>query len=194
MKQALIIDDDSLIREYLTMSGYNLFGDSEIFSTSTLKDALTIAQTIEPTVILLDLILPDTNGLEGLVKLRSLCPDACIIVISGSTPPESQIREMKKNADGFLSKSDHHLTDLANAIRKIEEGHTIFEAPREPVRVVTHSYSGLSPVENQVLQMFLNGLSIRNVIDETGKSESYIKSIRRNIREKLGAQIFTSPR
>lgn len=194
MKQALIIDDDNLIREYLTKSGYNLFGDSEIFSTSTLEDALAIAQTIEPTVILLDLILPDTNGLEGLDKLRSLCPDACIIVISGSTPPEHQILEMKTKADGFLSKSGHHLTDLANAIRKIEEGHTIFETPREPVRVVTHSYSGLSPVENQVLQMFLNGLSIRDVINETEKSESYIKSLRRSIREKLGDQIFDSPR
>jgi DNA-binding NarL/FixJ family response regulator len=194
MKQVLIIDDDSLIREYLTKSGYNLFGDSEIFSTSTMQDALTIARTIEPKVILLDLILPDTRGLEGLDELRSLCPDACIIVISGSTPPENQVHEMKESADGFLSKSGHHLTELANAIRKIEEGHAIFETPREPVRVVTHSYSGLSPVENQVLQMFLNGLSIRDVINETGKSDSYIKSLRRNIREKLGDQIFNNPR
>lgn len=190
MKQVLIIDDDSLIREYLTKSGYNLFGDSEIFSTSTLQDALTIAQTIEPAVILLDLILPDTKGLEGLHELRTLCPDANLIVISGSTPPNHQMREMKKKADGFLSKSGHHLTDLANAIQKIELGYTIFETPREPVRIVTHSYSGLSPVENQVLQMFLKGLTIRDVINETGKSESYIKSLRRNIREKLGDEIF----
>ncbi|KXJ57931.1 MAG: hypothetical protein AXW12_19480 [Thalassospira sp. Nap_22] len=194
MKQVLIIDDDSLIREYLTKSGYNLFGDSEIFSSSTLEDALAIAQTTELSLILLDLVLPDTRGLEGLVQLRKLCPETCIIVMSGSFPAEKQIREMKKKADGFLSKSGHHLTELANAIRKIEAGERLFELPAGPVRVVTHSYSGLSPVENQVLQMFLNGLTTREVINETGKSESYIKSVRRSIREKLGDEIFDSPR
>lgn len=190
MKQVLIVDDDSLVREYLAKEAYNLFGDSEIFTTSTLVDALTICKQKIPSTILLDLVLPDTTGLKGLYAVRELCPDSCIIMISGTVPSKNVLLELKNLANGFLTKSSHHLTQLADAIHAIESGTEIFENPHPPHASITHTYSGLSPVENQLLQMFRNGLRVKDVIEQTRLSESYVKSVRRNIKEKLGPDIF----
>ncbi|RCK43251.1 response regulator transcription factor [Thalassospira profundimaris] len=190
MKQVLIVDDDNLIREYLARSAYDLFGDCEVFSTSTLKDALGLDETIRPETILFDLILPDTQGLTGLRSVRRRWKESCIIVISGSSPGEDQIKEMKMLANGFLAKSNHHLSQLATAIHRIEKGTEEFELLPKEQKAVEHSFSCLSPVESQVFQLFDQGLSVRDVLAITGKSESTVKSIRRNIRAKLGDNIF----
>ena len=149
MKQVLIVDDDTLVREYLSKSAYDLFGDSEVFTTSTMTGALSICAHSQPSTILLDLNLPDTTGLDGLIALRALCPISCIIMISGSIPNEKLMEKIREEANGFLTKSNHHLSQLANMISEIEAGEEIFETTRPPFGLISRSYSGLSPIENQ---------------------------------------------
>tara|TARA_R110001583_G_scaffold191571_1_gene357099 strand:- start:11326 stop:11904 length:579 start_codon:yes stop_codon:yes gene_type:complete len=192
MKQVLIVDDDTLVREYLSKSAYDLFGDSEVFTTSTMTGALSICAHSQPSTILLDLNLPDTTGLDGLIALRALCPISCIIMISGSIPNEKLMEKIREEANGFLTKSNHHLSQLANMISEIEAGEEIFETTRPPFGLISRSYSGLSPIENQCLEMFRNGMTVRDVIKQTGKSDSYVKSVRRSIKEKLGPDVFGS--
>lgn len=192
MKQVLIVDDDTLVREYLSKSAYDLFGDSEVFTTSTMTGALSICADSQPSTILLDLYLPDTTGLDGLIALRALCPISCIIMISGSIPNEKLMEMIREEANGFLTKSNHHLSQLANTISEIEAGEEIFETTRPPFGLISRSYSGLSPIENQCLEMFRNGMTVRDVIKQTGKSDSYVKSVRRSIKEKLGPDVFGS--
>lgn len=100
-KKILLIDDDEsiiwVIKKALEPSGYS------ITSRTRLSSGLRAAQDNYP-VILLDLVLPDGDGLEGLREIRSLNPDATVIMITAHAKMQSTITAMKEGAYDYLEK------------------------------------------------------------------------------------------
>jgi len=99
-KKILVIDDDEsiiwVIKKALEPSGYG------VVSRTRLASGLRAIQ--ERQVILLDLILPDGNGLEGLREIRSARPDAVVIMITAHAQMQSTITAMKEGAYDYLEK------------------------------------------------------------------------------------------
>jgi two-component system nitrogen regulation response regulator GlnG len=99
-KKVLVIDDDEsiiwVIKKALEPLGYS------IISRTRLASGLRAAR--EQQVILLDLILPDGNGLEGLREIRSAHPDAVVIMITAHAQMQSTITAMKEGAYDYLEK------------------------------------------------------------------------------------------
>jgi two-component system nitrogen regulation response regulator GlnG len=99
-KKVLVIDDDEsiiwVIKKALEPVGYS------IISRTRLASGLRAAR--EQQVILLDLILPDGNGLEGLREIRSAHPDAVVIMITAHAQMQSTITAMKEGAYDYLEK------------------------------------------------------------------------------------------
>lgn len=100
-KKILIIDDDEsiiwVVKKTLEPLGYS------ITSRTKLSSGLKAVQD-NPQVILLDLILPDGDGLEGLREIRSLNPDAIVVMITAHARMESTITAMKEGAYDYLEK------------------------------------------------------------------------------------------
>ncbi len=100
-KKILVIDDDEsiiwVIKKALEPSGYG------IISRTKLSSGLRAVQD-KPHVILLDLVLPDGDGLEGLREIRSLNPDAIVIMITAHARMQSTITAMKEGAYDYLEK------------------------------------------------------------------------------------------
>ena len=99
-KKILVIDDDEsiiwVIKKALEPTGYS------VVSRTRLASGLRAIQ--EKQVILLDLILPDGNGLEGLREIRSARPDAVVIMITAHAQMQSTITAMKEGAYDYLEK------------------------------------------------------------------------------------------
>jgi two-component system nitrogen regulation response regulator GlnG len=97
----LVIDDDEsiiwVVKKALEPSGY------AITSRTRLASGLKAAQDM-PHVILLDLVLPDGDGLEGLREIRSINPDAAVIMITAHAKMQSTITAMKEGAYDYLEK------------------------------------------------------------------------------------------
>jgi two-component system response regulator AtoC len=102
MARLLVVDDDPSIRGSLAM-GLSESGH-EIETVANATDALRAATDAHFDVVLLDLGLPDRNGLEVLAELRRVGHHAPIVVISGDTDMASTVRAMRDGAFDFLSK------------------------------------------------------------------------------------------
>jgi len=115
----LIVDDQPTIRKslrhLLERKGYRA---CEAESGAT---ALQAAQTEEPEVILLDLRLPDGDGLEILERLRGVCPEAAVILLTGHGSVEVAVTAIKKGAEDFLEKDPSSLEVTGVRVEKALE-------------------------------------------------------------------------
>ncbi len=112
----LIVDDDAFVRAYLrdalAETGYGLL------EAENGEEAVELAASDRPEVVLLDLLMPKQSGLDALSKIHRVSPDSRIIVIS-SLDSESLVEQaMAAGAQGFVGKPFHPI-EVVGAVRKV---------------------------------------------------------------------------
>jgi DNA-binding NtrC family response regulator len=113
-KNILVIDDEAVIRSLLEarlrQAGFEAHG------TASVAEALEALKTSKPDLILLDLLLPDGDGMDLLVKLKERFPNLPVIVLTGiGLDEELQKEAVRKGAAAYLSKDatvDHLLMHI----------------------------------------------------------------------------------
>ncbi|SNR52636.1 response regulator [Puniceibacterium sediminis] len=104
-KSALVVDDHPLFCDALTLTLQSIADFEEIRSVGTLEKALeAVAQDARIDFIILDLNLPDVNGLDGLVRLRNAAPKAAILIASSMADNRMICHALKAGANGFVPK------------------------------------------------------------------------------------------
>ncbi|MBV2360922.1 response regulator transcription factor [Thalassococcus sp. CAU 1522] len=102
---ALVVDDHPLFCDALSLTLQSLADFDAIRTAGTLEQALDIVGTPKGVdLIVLDLNLPDVNGLDGLVRLRNAAPKAAIIIASSMADNRMISHALKAGADGFVPK------------------------------------------------------------------------------------------
>jgi DNA-binding NarL/FixJ family response regulator len=102
---AMVVDDHPLFCDALSLTLRSLAEFDDIATAGTLQEALDlIAEDGAPGFIVLDLNLPDVNGLDGLVRLRASAPDAAIIIASSMADNRMISYALKAGANGFVPK------------------------------------------------------------------------------------------
>ncbi|MCT4555867.1 MAG: response regulator transcription factor [Pelagimonas sp.] len=105
MTTALVVDDHPLFCDALTLTLQSIADFKEIRSAGTLERALeVVAQESGMDLIVLDLNLPDVNGLDGLVRLRNAAPKAAILIASSMADNTMICHALKAGANGFVPK------------------------------------------------------------------------------------------
>jgi DNA-binding NarL/FixJ family response regulator len=103
--RVLIVDDHPLTRDALgslvTQNGFSLVGEAPDGGR-----AIELAGTLQPDLILLDLSMPDMDGLEALPKLRDAAPDAEVVVLTASVAEENLLASIRGGAAGYLLKTE----------------------------------------------------------------------------------------
>jgi FixJ family two-component response regulator len=180
----LLVDDDLNVREavsnLLSSMGFRVtsFGSAEEFLEYPKPEA--------PTCLILDLELPNINGLELQQKLAARVPPP-IIFITGHGDVPSSVRAMKAGAIEFLSKpiGDQELLEA------VELGIAIDRKTREAATEVAdlqRHYDRLTPREREVLPFVVTGFANKLTASALGKSEITIGVLRGRIMRKMGAQ------
>lgn len=187
MSKVLIIDDHPLVARYTKAEVATLRPEAELFVAGTLEAAeAVIAEGVAPDYVLLDLMLPDCEGLAGLVRLRRLVPTAVIGVVTGETSPEVMRDCFTQGARGYLTKSTGS-EEFTEALRKLfENGFFYPSEAADPVPA--RSAHRLTPREVEVLQALALGKVNKQLAPTLNISESTFKTYLRNIYEKLGVR------
>lgn len=190
----LIVDDHPLIRQGLAQ----VLRPSEGFvirhEARTAAEALDYLRTESYDVVVLDINLPDQNGLELTKQFRSFNRHTPVLILSMLPEESLAIRSIKAGADGYVSKESPPET-LVEALRKLAQGRKHF-SPELLYRVAQGksdlsagaAHEKLSNREYQVLCMLAGGKSIAGIAEQLELSPNTVSTYRARILEKTGTR------
>jgi DNA-binding NarL/FixJ family response regulator len=190
----LIVDDHAVVRHGIRAL-LEAEGDFEIVGeVGSGGEAVLLAEKLVPDVVLMDLVMPEMDGVEATRLLRQRSPDTQVIVLTSYDEDEHILPAIRAGALSYLLKGVG-LGELAEAVRKAARGeavlhphiaahlvHGIQEPPAKPAR----SFNGaLSEREREVLLLIAQGLSNAQIAERLVISERTVKSHVNNILNKL---------
>jgi len=197
-RRILIADDHELLRRGLAATlaerpGWNVVGEA-----GTGREAVEAAATLAPDVIILDLSMPELNGLEATRQILANHPDIRILILT-MHDSEQVVRDvLDAGAQGYLLKSDAG-RDLLAAVEALLEDRPYFTS--KVARMVLHGYlrpseneasaSPLSSREREIVQLLAEGNSNKEVATHLGISVKTAETHRTNIMRKLNFRSIT---
>jgi DNA-binding NarL/FixJ family response regulator len=183
--KVLVADDHRLMVEGIRRALEGAEDIEVVGEASTGSQVLPLVRRLRPDVVLLDMRMPQMDGLTCLDQLRKNCPDVKVIVLSVFSDPERIQAAFKHGASGYIVKSVNPL-DLPSAIRQAVDG-TVFHAVGLP-EVDEQSLgkaAGLTERELSILKAVAQGLSNAAIGKELWVTEQTVKFHLTNIYRKL---------
>lgn len=197
--RVLIVEDHTIVREGLHLLLRRNRQIAIVGEAATGREALELAAALQPDVILMDIRLPDIDGLEVTQRIKADHPNIAVIMLTMHDDEEYVIGAVRAGAAGYLLK-DVSPTDLAKAIQTVCEGGTIIEpsllrktlgtlAPSGSVRAeqLAEEVELLTPREKEVLGVLVEGMTNREIGQALFISEQTVKTHVSAIIQKLGA-------
>jgi len=150
------------------------------------RDAIQQFRTHRPDVTLMDLQMPEMNGLDALITIRTEFPEARIIVLTTYEGDVQILRAVKAGAQGYLLKNTLH-SELLRTIRAVHAGKKSL-SPEVSFQIAQHvSDEVLTPAEVAVLRLIAAGNANKQIADHLGVTEDTVKGRVKSILAKLDA-------
>ena len=200
--RVLIADDHLIVREGLqlimeTADEFELVGEA-----ADGAQAVRLANKLKPDVILMDLQMPNVDGLTAIAQIRTQQPDIAIVILTTYNEDDRMIRGLRAGARGYLLKDTDRET-LLNAIRAAARGETLLK-PEIMARVLAHADSApaaapartpggteLTEREKQVLQLLVRGAQNKEIAYQSNITERTVKAHLASIFNRLGVNSRT---
>jgi DNA-binding NarL/FixJ family response regulator len=182
----LTVDDHPMLREGIAAV---LASEEDMFlvaEASNGREAVDQFRTHHPDVTLMDVQMPEVNGIDAILKIRKEFPDARIIVLTTYTGDAQAARAFKAGACGYLLKSMVR-KELVDTIRLVHAGKKKIPAEIAVEMAQHHSDDALTEREIEVLREVAAGNANKMVAQRLNISEETVKAHMRSILSKLGA-------
>ncbi len=159
------------------------------------RQAVEQAEATRPDVAVLDIAMPNLNGIEAAQRISAATPRTAVVILSMHSDEAYVLRALKAGAKGYLLK-DSAEADLIDAIRAVGDGKAFFSPEISKVLVedyvreirrrgVEDSYELLTPREREILQLLAEGKSNKDIAAALNLSPYTVETHRRNLQEKL---------
>jgi len=182
----LAVDDHPIVRQGIA----GLVGIQEdmvlIGEASNGREAIQQFRTHQPDVTLMDLQMPEMNGMDALIAIRNEFPEAKIIVLTTYAGDTQILRALKAGAQAYLLKNTLH-RELLQTIRAVHSGKKTL-SPEASYQIAEHAADdALTPSEILVLRLIAAGNANKQIADQLSITEETVKSRVKCILSKLGA-------
>jgi DNA-binding NarL/FixJ family response regulator len=194
--RVLVVDDHAVVREGIRhvlseSHGFHIVGEA-----ANGAEALSLAESREPQVVLLDITMPEESGLDLAVRLRQRVPDSRVLILSMHDQSEYMLQAVRAGASGYVLK-DTDPVELRDAVRAVHAGGEYFspvvasrlsaalrgELEQEQQR---SRLDRLTSRERDVLKLVADGRTSKEIGADLGISPRTVETHRESIVRKLG--------
>jgi DNA-binding NarL/FixJ family response regulator len=184
--KVLIADDHRLILEATRVVLEQSEGFEVVGVATRGSQVLPLVGQTNPDLVLLDVQMPEMDGLTCLDRLRKQYPDVRVVMMSAYDDPETIASALARGAKSFIGKMIEP-RDLPSALRLVVEG-TVYStvSATEPMHEGKARQAGLTPSEERVLEALARGLSNREIAEELWLTQQTVKFHLTNIYRRLG--------
>lgn len=193
--RVILADDHKLMR-----SGLRLLVEQQpefrvVGEAGDGRQAVALALELKPDVAVLDIGMPELNGIEAAHQITEQLPETAVVMLSMHSDESYVLRALKAGARGYLLK-DSAEADLVQAILAVREGKSFFSPAVSQVLLEDYlrklrktgaedSYELLSPREREILQLVAEGKSSKDVANLLNLSVYTVETHRANLMKKL---------
>jgi DNA-binding NarL/FixJ family response regulator len=189
--RVVIADDHELIREGIKKIVRPNADLKIVGEAADLKQAIALIAQVRPDVAVLDISMPDTDGLDGLAELRRHFPTLRIVMLSMHPEERFALPALRAGALAYVSKA-MAAAELVDAIRSAGQDHT-WLGPRVAALLAQEggsaprpAHHSLTPRESEIVALIGAGLQIKQVAAELSISVSSVNTYRSRIFRKMG--------
>ena len=192
----MLAEDHAIVRQGLIAllksdGSFQLVGEAK-----TGREAVALAQSLRPDIILMDIAMPVLNGLEATRQIRAANPAAKVIVLSAHSDEVYVEKMIEAGVAGFLEKQSS-AEILTKAIHEVAKGHNFFSPaiarrlqsnpnkPRDRDGLLKANAMRLTSRETEVLQLVAEGSANKQVAAELGISIKTVEKHRQHLMDKL---------
>jgi DNA-binding NarL/FixJ family response regulator len=185
--RVLAVDDHPMLREGIVALIADETDITLVAEAADGREAIEQFRRHRPDVTLMDLQMPNLNGVEATIAIRAEFPDARIIVLTTYTGDAQVALALKAGARGYLLKNGLR-TELLKTIRAVHAGRKVL-SPEITFAVASRAArEALSPSETRVLRLIADGLSNKQIAATLSITEEAVKGQVKSILSKLDAR------
>jgi DNA-binding NarL/FixJ family response regulator len=182
----LTVDDHPVIRQGIAGLIANQPDMTLIGEGANGREAIEQFRAHRPDVTLMDLQMPEMNGIDAIIAIRGEFPQARIVILTTYSGDVQVLRALKAGAFAYLLKNTLH-KELRDTIRAVHAGKKTI-SPEVSFQLAEHAMDdALSPAEVRVLRLIAQGNANKEIAAQLSISEETVKGQVRNILSKLGA-------
>ncbi len=192
--KVLIADDHKMFRDGLRTLLQRHSGVEVIAEAEDGLQALKLVEEKDPDVVIMDISMPELNGIETTRKISSDFPNTKVVMLSMHSDRRFVVEALKAGAAGYLLK-DSAFEELVQVIQKVQNDQVYLSSKindiilKEYIQMVKRggasAFTVLSPREREVLQLLAEGKSTRQIADLLKVSIKTIETHRKQIMDKL---------
>jgi len=193
--RVLLADDHGIVRKGLRSTIESEGGYEVVAEASNGREAVRLAQQLQPDIAIMDIAMPQLNGIDATEQIMKLSPNTKVLVLSMHADESYVIRVLAAQARGYLLK-DSAEVDLLPALRSVLQGRPYFSPKVTQVlledymrylrqRGLQDTYDLLTSREKQVLQLLAEGNSNKDVANLLNLGLSTVDTHRTNLMQKL---------
>ena len=194
MIRVILIDDHALVRDGIRLILRNSKDIQIIGEAGTGVEGVQLVRELQPTIVILDLKLPDISGIEVATRLLRLTPAPKILVVTSASHNEFPLQTLEAGALGYVTK-DVGKEELISAIKTVNKGQPFISgaiASRLALAKIDHEthaiFSNLTNKEMEVLILSVRGVRAADIAKRLHMSPKTVHSYRSHIFEKLGVE------
>ena len=182
----LLVDDHALVRRGFRRIIEDEQHISVIGEANDGDEAVRLARELRPQVVVMDCALPGTNGLLATRRILEFAPKTAVLMLSMHTEKTWVHQALAAGARGYILKNILDM-ELVSAIEQVAEGHIVI-APQlsAPEALKGERNKGLSARELEIVQLIVDGQSLKEIASQLGLSANTVAVHRANIMEALG--------
>ncbi|HEV8715324.1 MAG TPA: response regulator transcription factor [Candidatus Binatia bacterium] len=201
--RVLLADDHTLVRTGIRMILEQTAGVAVVAEARTGREALHLTKTAQPDVVLMDISMPDLNGLEATASLMQDYPQVRVLILSVHDDEQYVVKALHAGAMGYLLK-DATPAELEQALKAVARGETYLSqavakhviadcrrrnggkvgaGEKDPSRAAS-----LTPRQREVLQLIAEGYTTKEIATRLHLSEHTVETYRRQLLKRLAVR------